>query len=125
MALFAGDDYDPERDDERLASQLMRVRHVMKDAASMGRWITVREIATVTRDPQPSVLAQIGHLRKTKHGQYQVWRQIRPGTTATYEYLLGDKGAGTPRRHTCKRSEELEDALRELDPYHPLLADEW
>lgn len=124
MARFDGDVYDPRKDDVRLTAQLGRVLEAMTNAAHARHYITVNEIHELTGDPAPSVLAQIGHLRKKKHGQYLIWRQRRHGSlSATWEYLLGPKGAGIPRRHRCKRIALLEEALAACNPDHPLLID--
>ena len=40
-AHFNGDDYQPDRDKERLRGQILRVYTVIKD----GRWRTLRSIA--------------------------------------------------------------------------------
>lgn len=114
---FDGAVYDPALDDDRLERQLGRVFHVLSE----NEWVTVREIAARTGDPAPSVLAQIGHLRKERFGAYEVEKRRRFGDASSlWEYRLGSSG-GTPRRHTCYGMTRLLDALRELDPTHRLL----
>jgi len=68
MSRFDGSDYVPTRDDERLGNQLDRVLALMRD----GRARTLAEIATATGAPPASVSAQLRHLRKRKHGAWQV-----------------------------------------------------
>ena len=68
MSRFDGSDYIPARDDERLGNQLDRVLALMLD----GRARTLAEIATATGAPPASVSAQLRHLRKAKHGAWQV-----------------------------------------------------
>jgi hypothetical protein len=115
---FPGEAFDAEHDLARLTGQLLRVHNVM----ARGGWWTVAEIAARTGDPQPSVQAQVGHLRKAKFGAYLVERRHRGDRSAgLFEYRLGAKGAGVPRPHTCRRSDELAAALGELVPDHPLL----
>lgn len=115
---FDGDVYDPLRDDERLLAQIERVKAALQGQA----WITVAEICRLTGDPAPSVLAQIGHLKKRKHGKYLIEKRRRGGEKSSlWEYHIGPRGAGTPRPHTCPRTRELTQALAALDPTHPLL----
>ena len=76
MVRFNGADYQPNRDDIRLAGQLLRIWNVMSD----GRWRTLREIATLTGDPEASISAQLRHLRKPRFGAYEVEREyLRDG----------------------------------------------
>ena len=83
-AHFNGDDYQPDRDKERLRGQILRVYTVMKD----GRWRTLRAIADTTGDPEASVSAQLRHLRKPRFGGYEIQkRYVRNGL---YEYRLSE-----------------------------------
>lgn len=68
---FNGADYDPERDDDRLRNQLQRIWTLMRD----GRWRTLPAIATATGDPEPSISAQLRHLRKPRFGGHTVERR--------------------------------------------------
>ena len=68
---FAGSDYDPERDDPRLETQLERVFDTMSDGVERS----LAEIAETTGDPPASVSAQLRHLRKPKHGGYTVEKE--------------------------------------------------
>jgi len=81
---FNGPEYVPERDKIRLTTQLDRVRELMLD----GEWRTVAEISRGTGDPEPSVSAQLRHLRKARFGGYRVDRQQRGGSGALYEYRV-------------------------------------
>lgn len=65
---FNGSDYEPRRDDTRLAGQQARIRDLMVD----GRWRTLREIADATGAPEASVSAQLRHLRKPRFGGWLV-----------------------------------------------------
>jgi hypothetical protein len=79
---FDGADYRPERDDERLTGQLLRVYGAIKD----GRWMTLGEIESVTGDPQPSISAQLRHLRKQRFGSHVIER--RHVENGLYQYRL-------------------------------------
>lgn len=81
-ADFAGADYQPERDRDRLAGQIRRVFDLMAD----GNWRTLNAIAAFTGDPPPSVSAQLRHLRKAKFGGHRVDR--RHVGHGLYEYRL-------------------------------------
>ena len=79
---FNGADYVPERDWERLTTQVGRVFTCMKG----GQWRTLREISNLTGDPEASVSAQLRHLRKERFGSHTVNRKhIRSGL---YKYQL-------------------------------------
>jgi hypothetical protein len=70
---FDGSDYEPEFDDSRLRGQLARIYQLMKD----GAWRTLSEIEEGTGDPQPSISAQLRHLRKKRFGSHKVNRRSR------------------------------------------------
>jgi hypothetical protein len=79
---FDGADYVRGRDDERLTGQLKRIYECMKDA----HWRTLRTMAAITRDPEPSISAQLRHLRKKRFGSHVVNR--RYVADGLYEYQL-------------------------------------
>ncbi len=68
MERFNGSEYEPLRDDIRLTGQLMRIWHLVCD----GGWWTLDRIALLTGDPQPSISAQLRHLRKPRFGGHKV-----------------------------------------------------
>ena len=68
---FDGDDYNHERDSERLTGQLLRIFEVVKD----GKWRTLKEIALLTGDPEASISAQLRHLRKPRFGSHEVEKE--------------------------------------------------
>lgn len=68
---FNGADYQPGRDNPRLAPQHERIRDLMLD----GQWRTLEQIADATHDPVASVSAQLRHLRKPRFGAYLVDRR--------------------------------------------------
>ncbi len=82
---FNGTDYDPEKDQARLSTQIQRLFGQMKDA----RFRTLAEIAVLTGDPEASISANLRHLRKDRFGNHVVDKQRRGGETAgTWEYRL-------------------------------------
>lgn len=83
-ARFDGPAYSPGEDDARLTEQIRRVF----DALNGRGWRTVAEIAAETRDPEPSVSAQLRHLRKARFGLWNVERRKREGCKALHEYQI-------------------------------------
>lgn len=64
--------------------QVERIRSVM--TSQPGVWMTLDEIADITRDPPASISAQLRHLRKPKHGTHTVEKRRRVGTASEWEY---------------------------------------
>ena len=62
---------------ERMPTQLEVVRSVMLLAAQFDSWMTLEELARKTKFPETSISAQLRHLRKEKHGGYQVEKRRR------------------------------------------------
>lgn len=69
-APFDGPDLLPA-DIDRLASQLERVKHTMRD----GNWWTLRALAQRVRGSEAGVSARLRDLRKPKFGGYRVERR--------------------------------------------------
>ncbi len=90
MSAF-GPAYERERDARRLRTQLEVIRDVMLSAADCGAWLTLRELAGITRYGEASISAQLRHLRKPAFGSYVVEKRRRgnPGR-AVWEYRLGE-----------------------------------
>lgn len=86
---FHGDVYDETRDKSRLSKQLIRVRDAMLD----GKWRTFSQISEITGDPEPSISAQLRHLRKPEFGGYDVDKRKLP--SGLWEYRVTD-GATMP-----------------------------
>lgn len=65
------------------------IRDVMLLAKECGAWLTLREIAALTRYGEASISAQLRHLRKPPCGGYAVVKQRRgdPGD-GVWEYQL-------------------------------------
>ena len=81
---FDGDDYNHERDSDRLTGQLLRIFEVVKD----GRWRTLKEIALLTGDPEASISAQLRHLRKPRFGSHEVEKQYVDRGLYKYRVLI-------------------------------------
>jgi hypothetical protein len=85
---FNGDDYNHERDSDRLTGQLLRIFEVVKDS----KWRTLKEIAMLTGDPEASISAQLRHLRKPRFGSHEVEKQYVDRGLYKYRVILsGDK----------------------------------
>lgn len=81
-----GETYSSEQDKVRLNAQTMRVYTVMMP----GEWMTLKEIAEATGDPEASVSARLRDLRKQAFGSHQVDRRRR-GNGGTWEYRMVPK----------------------------------
>lgn len=81
MSTF-GPAYDEAIDKIRIDSQMRRVL----DAMIAGEWVSLRELAYLTNDPESSVSAQLRHLRKPRFGGFTIEKRRR--TTGTWEYRL-------------------------------------
>jgi uncharacterized protein (DUF2132 family) len=81
---FNGADYDPDRDNARLTGQLRRIWEIVID----GRWYTLKDIAVRTGDPEPSISAQLRHLRKPRFGGHIVEREYVANGLYKYRVLL-------------------------------------
>ena len=91
-------------------SQREVLRDVLLSATECGSWLTLRELAQLTRFGETSISAQLRHLRKAKYGSYVVEKRVRRGIVvsevehgAIWEYRLrrGVK-VGAQRRWTSK-----------------------
>jgi hypothetical protein len=71
MPLFSGSTSDHERDGERLAVQLNRVRAVMAD----GGWHTLAELSERAAGSEAAVSARLRDLRKPRFGGHTVERR--------------------------------------------------
>jgi hypothetical protein len=71
LAQFDGSTFQPERDGERLRSQLQRVRDLMID----GQWRTLQQIAHHVGGSEAGVSARLRDLRKPRNGAYTVNRR--------------------------------------------------
>jgi DNA mismatch repair ATPase MutS len=62
---------------ERIPTQLDVVRQVMLLAAQYDSWMTLEELARKTKFPEPSISAQLRHLRKEERGGFVVEKRRR------------------------------------------------
>jgi hypothetical protein len=67
---------------ERMPTQLDVLRQVMLLAAQYDSWMTLEELARKTHFPEPSISAQLRHLRKAEHGAFTVAKRRRTGDEA-------------------------------------------
>ena len=79
---FDGDSFDPALDQDRLASQLDRVKRLMSD----GRYRTLAEIRAAVGGSEAGISARLRDLRKHRNGAHTVNRRRR--TEGTYEYAM-------------------------------------
>ena len=66
----------------RMPTQLDVVRQVMLLAAQYDSWLTLEELARKTHFPEPSISAQLRHLRKAEHGAFEVDKRRRTSDEA-------------------------------------------
>lgn len=78
----------------RPRSQREVLRDVMLSANECGAWLTLAELAAMTRYPAASISAQLRHLKKPQFGNYEMEKQLRAGADlgdghgAIWEYRL-------------------------------------
>ena len=80
---FNGADYNPDRDNARLTGQLRRIWEIVID----GRWYTLKDISIRTGAPEPSISAQLRHLRKPRFGSHIVEREYIANGLYKYRVL--------------------------------------
>ena len=68
----------------RKSTQQETIRDVMLSAAECGAWLTLHELAALTRFGETSISAQLRHLRKPRHGSFVLDKRVRksPETAA-------------------------------------------
>ena len=84
LPLFKGSTYDEKLDEERLKSQLGRVRQLMGD----GKFRTLAEIATAVKGSEAGVSARLRDLRRVEHGGYTIDRHRLQGGLWVYRMLF-------------------------------------
>jgi hypothetical protein len=87
---FHGDVYQESTDKVRLSKQLIRVRDAMLD----GQWRTFSDISEITGDPEPSISAQLRHLRRPCFGAYAVDK--RKMASGLWQYRVTEGAAMPP-----------------------------
>lgn len=83
---FDGKTYDPERDKERLKTQLFNVWRLMKD----GRWRTLEQISVKVGCPEASVSARLRDFRKRKFGGHVVEREYVQRGLFKYRLIVNE-----------------------------------
>ena len=83
------------------------LRDVMLAAGKYGAWMTLRELARLTRYGETSISAQLRHLRKAQCGGYALEKRVRQAEVirseehfVVWEYRL------TPRLRKIRRGPE-------------------
>jgi biotin operon repressor len=69
-------------DEDRMPTQLDVLRQVMLLAAQYDSWMTLEELARKTKFAEPSISAQLRHLRKEEHGGFAVEKRRRTSDEA-------------------------------------------
>ncbi len=75
------------------------LRDVMLTAGKYGAWMTLRELARLTRYGETSISAQLRHLRKTRCGGFVLEKRVRkPEVVNSEEHFVVWEYRLTPRR---------------------------
>lgn len=85
---FGGETYEAERDRDRLARQLSRVKTAIAD----GQWKTLQKLQQETGAPQASISARLRDLRKPRFGGHTIERRYI--SNGLFEYRLNDDVIG-------------------------------
>ena len=96
----------------RLRTQREVLRDVMLSANECEAWLTLAELAAMTRYPAASISAQLRHLKKPRFGNYALEKRMRDAADfysgsahgAVWEYRLS--------RRTRKRTSSAEQVNR-------------
>ncbi|MCA9361783.1 hypothetical protein KC906_00260 [Candidatus Kaiserbacteria bacterium] len=96
---FDGSNYVPARDDRRLTGQIRRIYAAMSD----GVWRTLEQIHEITGDPQPSISAQLRHLRKERFGGHEVLKRHEGGGLYHYRLVPNNNDVAHRRRRSVKK----------------------
>jgi len=90
-----------------LPTQRDVVRDVMLAAGKYGAWMTLRELAKLTRYGETSISAQLRHLRKAKCGGYVLEKRVRkPEVVSSEEHFVVWEYRLTPRRAFAGKRQE-------------------
>ena len=75
------------------------LRDVMLAAGKYGAWMTLHELARLTRYGETSISAQLRHLRKARCGGYVLEKRVRkPEVVSSEEHFVVWEYRLTPRR---------------------------
>ena len=101
---FDGDTYEPEFDQERLATQMGRVWLALRE----GEWLSLGELADRVDAPEASVSARLRDLRKRRFGNHEVARRHRGERgSGLFEYQLIPKVTKLPELQPADRQGTL------------------
>ena len=91
-----------------LPTQREVLRDVMLAAGRYGAWMTLGELARLTRYGETSISAQLRHLRKAKCGGYTLEKRVRrPEVVSSEEHFVVWEYRLMPRRACTDRREDL------------------
>jgi hypothetical protein len=80
------------------------LRDVMLAAGKYGAWMTLHELARLTRYGETSISAQLRHLRKAKCGGYVLEKRVRkPEVVSSEEHFVVWEYRLTPRSAKPRR----------------------
>ena len=81
-----------------LPTQRDVLRDIMLTAGKYGAWLTLRELARLTRFGETSISAQLRHLRKAKCGGFMLEKRVRkPEVVSSEEHFVVWEYRLTPR----------------------------
>jgi hypothetical protein len=90
-----------------LPTQRDVLRDVMLAAGKYGAWMTLRELARLTRYGETSISAQLRHLRKMRCGGFVLEKRVRkPEVVNSEEHFVVWEYRLTPRRAFVSRRNE-------------------
>jgi len=72
------------------------LRDVMLSASECATWLTLEELAQITRYPQASISAQLRHLRKPRHGGFGLEKRCRRMAKGRFATVVGEAGTHGP-----------------------------
>ena len=90
-----------------LPTQRDVLRDVMLTAGKYGAWMTLRELARLTRYGETSISAQLRHLRKARCGGFVLEKRVRkPQVVSIEEHFVVWEYRLTPRRAFARKRQE-------------------
>jgi hypothetical protein len=99
------------RSQKAVPTQREVLRDVMLSAGKYGAWMTLHELARLTRYGETSISAQLRHLRKARCGGYVLEKRVRKAEVVSseehfvvWEYRLTAKRLPTGRRISARSS---------------------
>lgn len=72
------------------------LRDVMLSAGECATWLTLEELAGITRYPPASISAQLRHLRKPRHGGFRLEKRCRHVARTRFALVAGQAGQRGP-----------------------------